>query len=84
MTDIVGRNAELPERRDESTVRGSWVCHTSTRLLNLDRLAVSEDEVTTPGGTPARYEWVHARDLVRVAALTDNGKLWVVDQFPGL
>lgn len=48
--------------------------------MQLARFSVVEDRVTTPGGTTGVYQWVDAPDMVRVAALTEDGRIYVVQQ----
>nr|WP_281381979.1 NUDIX hydrolase [Nocardiopsis mwathae] len=49
-------------------------------MLTTRRLAVWRDEVTLPDGSPGAYDWVEAPDLVRVAAVDDDGMVVLVEQ----
>jgi ADP-ribose diphosphatase len=60
--------------------RGPWVRHGTEEVWRSPFFRVCSDRVTTPGGATADYAWVAAPDLVRVAALTDDGEIFVVQQ----
>lgn len=60
---------------------GPWTWHSTNRLIGRTFFAAYTDEVTTPTGKPGVYDWVAAPDLVRVAALTADDTIYVVEHF---
>jgi len=70
----------MSEHADLPQVRGSWVRHGTDALLRRRFFAVRSDLVTTPAGTEGRYDWVDAPDLVRVAAITAAGEIYLIRQ----
>src|SRR5690349_17891628 len=60
--------------------RGPWMRHATEEVWRSPFFRVRSDRVSTPGGAEADYPWVDAPDLVRVAALTSDGEIYVVQQ----
>ncbi|MFD0518141.1 NUDIX domain-containing protein [Paractinoplanes durhamensis] len=65
----------------EGEQRGPWMRRSTTQITQGKRFAAYADEVTDPGGGSGRYEWVETPDLVRVAALTGDGRIWLAEQY---
>ncbi|MGH3737612.1 MAG: NUDIX domain-containing protein [Micromonosporaceae bacterium] len=60
--------------------RGPWTRHHTETLMRRRFFSVLSDSVTTPAGAAGVYDHVDAPDLVRVAALTGDGRVWIVRQ----
>lgn len=60
--------------------RGPWLRRGTEEVWRSRFFRVCSDQVTTPGGAADEYSWVDAPDLVRVAALTGDGEIYVVQQ----
>ncbi|MEU4239414.1 NUDIX domain-containing protein [Actinoplanes sp. NPDC026619] len=60
--------------------RGPWTRYSTEEVWGGPFFRVRNDRVATPGGADIDYAWVDAPDLVRVAALTSDGEIYVVQQ----
>lgn len=60
--------------------RGPWVRHRSDAVQQHEPVTVYSDRVTAPDGADVTYNWVQVPDQVRVAALSDQQHLYVVEQ----
>ncbi|GAA0534131.1 NUDIX hydrolase [Paractinoplanes ferrugineus] len=60
--------------------RGPWMRYATEEVWRGPFFQVRSDRVTTPGGAESDYSWVEAPDLVRVAARTAAGEIYVVRQ----
>lgn len=75
-----GRIAPKSRTLRRVETRGPWVKHNDSTLLERRFFTVRSDSVTFPGGATGTYDWIAASDLVRVAAVTDDGMIYIVDQ----
>lgn len=73
---LVEQNVSLPERR------GPWLCRNREQVYDNDWIAVSHEEVTTPGGTEGIYGLIHFKHTaVGIVALDDKNNITLVRQF---
>lgn len=64
----------------QQPLRGPWTVQQSTGVVTLRHFTVHRDVVITPAGMPGSYEWVDTADHVRVAAVDDEGRIYLIRQ----
>jgi len=58
-----------------------WRTHTARVVYRNPWITVTEHSVTRPDGAAGLYGVVDAGDNVTIAALTDDGRVWLVEDF---
>jgi 8-oxo-dGDP phosphatase len=58
-----------------------WRTHAARIVYRNPWITVNEYSVTRPDGAPGLYGVVDAGDNVTIAALTDDGRVWLVEDF---
>ncbi|HEX9038251.1 MAG TPA: NUDIX hydrolase [Ktedonobacterales bacterium] len=58
-----------------------WRTHTSRQVYRNPWITVTEHQVTRPDGQPGMYGLVDPGDNVTIAAVTESGSVWQIEDF---